>query len=268
MSTTRLKSVKLPSGASVVLRPLRAEELNLVVNMATNSGKRVSTERYESLLRVLQNCTVSVENPGPFTDFTWAKTGDGDQFAGLFALRALTFGNTYPVTRECDDCGATFTANPSFLSTEDGGDLRVFAMHTDACAALGQPMPHLPPFTLPSGATVVCRIIAGPARKEATKIVEELKSDPFIASLRSRIVTMTDADGGAVEPNDLTRAVRQMEATDLQAMQDYLTEMDGGIDDYFPLACTSCGHVNEEATAPFVFQADFWGIPRKRRSQR
>lgn len=267
MSTTRLKSVSLPSGAVVTLRPLKVEEISLVASMGNNTSKRANTERFDSLVRVLQNCTVSVENHGPFTAFTWAKTGDGDQFAGVFALRALSFGNTMPMTKVCEACGEKFEATPSFLPTDEGGDLRVFPMPADARASLSGTC-HLPPFTLPSGAVIVCRVMAGAARKEAMRLAEDFKADPLMSGLRGRIVSMTTADGVAVEPNDLTKAIRDLEATDIPAFHEYVSEMDGGVDDYMPLECEHCGHVNEEPTSPFFVRADFWGIPQNRRRAR
>ena len=267
MSTARLKSVSLPSGAVVTLRPLRVEEISLVASMGSNTSKRANTERFDSLVRVLQNCTVSVEDNGPFAAFTWAKTNDGDQFAGIFALRALSFGNTMPMVKPCEACGEKFDATPSFLPTDEGGDLRVFPMPAEARAALGDSC-LLPPFTLPSGAVIVCRVMAGAARKEALKIAEGFKDDPLMGGLRGRIVSMTTADGAEVSPNDLTRAVRNLDAADIGPFQDYVTEMDGGVDDDMPLECTHCGHVNEEPTGPFYMRADFWGIPQSRRRAR
>lgn len=268
MSTARLKSVNLPSGAVVTLRPMHAEELNLVARMAGGAQKRVNKERYDGLINVLQNCTVAVESQGPFKSFTWVQSTDGDQMVGIFALRSLTFGTTYPMKAKCEHCGAKYDATPTLLPTEEGGDLTVIPMSDEAKAALANGTCVLAPFVLPSGTTVEARLIAGPQRKEATKLIEELAADPIIAGIRARVVKMTLPDGTPVEPLDLTKAVRSMEAVDVPAFKDYIADVDGGLDDYFPLTCTECGEENEESPMAFFGEGAFWGLSQKRRKPR
>jgi hypothetical protein len=236
--------------------------------MAGGAQKRVNKERYDGLINVLQNCTVSVESQGPFKDFKWAQSPDGDQMTGIFALRALTFGTTYPMKAQCEHCGAKYDALPTLLCKEEGGDLTVIPMGDEAKAALSNGTSVLAPFTLPSGTVVECRLIAGPQRKEATKLIEELASDPIIAGLRARIVKMTLPDGTAVEPLDLTRAVRSMDAADVPAFKDYLADVDGGLDDYFATTCTECGEENEANPMSFFGEGAFLGLSQKRRKTR
>lgn len=265
--STRTKQVTLPSGAVVTLRPLRAEELNLVAKMGQTGTKRANTERYDGLVRALQNCTVAVDNHGPFNAFTWAVSSDADQMAGIFALRALTFGATIEHKLECSECGHKWTAGPRLTPTSEGGDLRVFPTSDDGRRALGGDG-LLPPLKLPSGAVVVCRMLSGQARKEAAKLLEELGGDPIIAGLRARIVKFTTASGEEVETNDLTQAVRDMEAIDVPALQEYVSEADGGVDDWFPIECPECGEENEVRSAPFLGAAAFWGFRGSRQKRR
>lgn len=241
--------------------------MNLVAKMG-GGGKRVNAERYDGLVRVLQNCTVSVEKHGPFKSFSWAQTTDADQMVGIFALRTLTYGSTLKgVKKVCVECEHRWEAEPNLLPIEEGGDLCVFPMGDDALEALAG-AGLMPAHTLPSGVKVVCRVLVGTHRKEAVKLAEELGEDPVIAGIRARIVKMTTAEGEEVEEGDLTQAVRDLEATDVPALQDYLSEADGGLDDTFPIECPKCGAENDERPAPFIVAPGFWGFSQKRRKPR
>lgn len=267
MSSTRTSLVALPSGAVVTLRPLRAEELNLITKMGSRGAKRANTERYDGLVRALQNCTLAVDSPGPFATFSWSATSDADQMAGIFALRALTFGATIDHKMECDECDHRWVAAPRLTPKSDGGDLSIVPTSDEGRQALAG-AGRLPPFKLPSGALVVCRMLAGAARKEVSKVLEELGDDPIIAGLSSRIVGMTTASGDEVEANDLPRAIRDMDAADVPELQDYLSTVDGGVDDWFPVECPECGCVNEVRTFPFLGAAAFWGFRGSSRKRR
>ena len=198
-------------------------------------------------MRALQNCTLAVDSPDRSPRSRGRRPPTPTRWTGIFALRALTFGATIDHKMECDECDHRWVAAPRLTPKSDGGDLSIVP-HLRRGAAGARGRWSSAAVQAAERAPVVCRMLAGlRARKQGPR---GLGDDPIIAGLSSRIVGMTTASGDEVEANDLPRAIRDMDAADVPELQDYLSTVDGGVDDWFPVECPECGCVQRGAHLP------------------
>lgn len=83
-------TVTLPSGCQITLRPLRLSEESLL-------GK--GTAGRQVVLKMVEACTVRIDDPGPYISPTWGTMLMGDQMAALLELRTISYpsGHLYTV---------------------------------------------------------------------------------------------------------------------------------------------------------------------------
>lgn len=100
----RTFEMESPSGLVTEMRTFKLKDTSALARAKASSVQ-------DELFKILNNCTISVIDPGIYEDkivggkLDWRDTYEGDWFTALIRIRSETYGDKYDVQTECDRCG-------------------------------------------------------------------------------------------------------------------------------------------------------------------
>lgn len=224
--------VTLPSGCTIALRPLRMSEEAI---LAKGAGRQV-------VQRMVEACTVRIDDSGPYPAPTWDTMLMGDQMAALLELRCISYpdGDRYTVQGvRCPACrqASGYDVNLRY-------DLFRRALDADGCAhlATGEPL------TVTIDGRVVSFVLPTPETERLRERNEKHHPGRPGNKLRSRLKAV---DG--IEPHDLLAWLDGgdpqapypgLTMGDVDLMEAAMDAHDCGYDLDIDLACPrgDCGH--------------------------
>ena len=252
------RETTLPSSARVTLRNLTLDELDMI---GSASGARASGPAMQAALtRVLQSCTVKVEDPGPYTTFTWNNTVAADHIWGLLQLRVASKGVNLPYPHTCEECGEVFEAPVNLGTVDEGGNLNVVPIPPETLAALklGGTVRR----KLRNGDEVDIKQLLVADSAKTAKLIDSMKTSPIKAAFLARCSAVHKPDGTIV--NTAAGVSAYLGGLDLDSIDDFqdaLAEVDGGVEDFVEdLVCPNCDHANTVAVMSFFSAPAFWGL--------
>jgi len=242
----REEIINLPSKAKVVMRQLLFKEENILAKAA----KTRRSEMNNILISILKNCTVRIEDPGPY-DFLkgtqimdWDKVISGDRVGAMIGLRKISYkeGNKVLISDvRCQSCRNDFSWEVNLDE-----DLKYQELPEDSFKRLeaGKPFTvkidgHEIKFILPTGET----------EAKYQKLRKQNKGRDMASGLRSRIIGVTKPDGEEIHPRDIIDWLDGegkgkypgLTSDDAEDIRDKMDLVDGGIDLEVTADCDDCG---------------------------
>lgn len=225
-----------PSGLIVEVRGLKTREASLL-------AERQGTRDGSAYNQMLDNCTLRVVEPGPYTlspegRLDWSKVHVGDRLFALLRIRSATHGEEYAFRLTCQerDCRQRFDWSLNLC------DLPVKVMPDPARESLktGRDLT-----ATVGGKKLRFRLMRGEDEARQMQIVRQNPGRTLAVALNGRV---TEIDG--VHKNDKLRHLEDLPLGEANALLALLDEADGGVETEIQVECPHCGAV-QDVRLPF-----------------
>lgn len=231
-------AIVCPSGLAGEVRGLKGKEGKLLADRA--SAKSGST--FEKLLA---GCWLTTSEAGIYAldegaPLDWSKVLVADRFYALLQIRALTFGDEYAFSVQCQSAGC----RERFEWELSLKDLPVRPLSDEAKAAFkggNRFETQLPR----DGRKVWFRLMTGADEVRAASALKTGRDGMLLTALALRIVEIE----GVAEKEKRT-FLEDMEMADATALLDSFDEADGGVETTIDVECPHCMGV-QEVELPF-----------------
>ena len=231
-------TVELPCGyvddAGVVhdqahLRELTGEEEDILATPKMSGS--------EKMTRIISNCLLKLgdlDKPG--RDVV-RKLTIGDRAVLLLAMRSVSLGAVYPFRVKCPSCSAGFHTGVRLDKLE--------------VTIMGDKKLRSHELTLPSGRRATLKVMTGEDELELEKKKAQFKrSDALSMAVMSRVAKLDGKDKVSV------RDMKSMTFRDRQAVRNWFTKVEGGVNTDIDVECESCSF--EFQTVLDIGQPDFF----------
>ncbi len=226
-----------PSGLAGEIRGLKGKEGKLLAD-------RAAARAGATFEKILAGCWLATTDPGLYTlddggALDWSKVLVADRFYALLRIRALTFGDEYAFSVQCQSAGC----RERFEWTLDLKDLPVTPLSDAAKAAFkaGNRFET----KLGDGRKVWFRLMTGADEVRAAGALKHGRDGMLLTALALRIVEIE-----GVADSDKRKFLDDMELADAAALLDRFDEADGGVETSIEVECPSCMGV-QEVQLPF-----------------
>lgn len=231
-------TIVCPSGLSGEIRGLKGKEGKLLAD-------RVAARTGSTFEKILAGCWVATTDPAIYdvpeaSALDWSKVLVADRFYALLQIRALTFGDEYEFSVQCQSAAC----RERFEWTLNLKDLPVRALSEAAKAAIkaGNRFETKLPR---DGRKVWFRLMTGADEVRAATVLRAAKDGMLLTALALRIVEIE-----GVPDTDKRKFLDEMEMADAAALLDQFDEADGGVETSIEVECPSCMGV-QEVQLPF-----------------
>jgi hypothetical protein len=238
-----------PSGLKLVVRGLKASEMDLFANKQEVASKMISN-------RILSACTVAVEDYGPLYDGLkfdeegfWDKVLVCDRFSTLLATRIATHGSDYSFRVKCSDdkCDKHF---------EWGLDLNVLPQYQLPEASITNALEDAPfRAQLANGDQFFFRLIRGKDERELANHIEKNFRARVTTGLARRISRVISNGKEFTDYYLIAEWVRSLSVPESMELVSEMDAVDGGYETQLEIYCPFCSnemHVN------IPFDEGFW----------
>jgi len=227
-----------PSGLAGEIRGLKGKEGKLLAD-------RASARAGSTFEKILAGCWLSTSDPALYelTDggaLDWSKVLVADRFFTLLQIRALTFGDEYAFSVQCQSPGC----RERFEWTLKLDELPVTRLSDVAKAAFkagNRFETRLPR----DGRKVWFRLMTGADEVRAATVLRNGRDGMLLTALALRIVEIE-----GVPDADKRKFLDEMEMADAAALLDEFDEADGGVETSIEVECPACMGV-QEVQLPF-----------------
>jgi|SRR5579884_2481333 len=238
-----------PSGLAGEIRGLKGKEGKLLAD-------RAAARAGSTFEKILSGCWLSTTDPALYDvpeggALDWSKVLVADRFYALLQIRALTFGEEYAFSVQCQSAGC----RERFEWTLNLKDLPVAPLSDAAKAAFkaGNRFET----KLHDGKKVWFRLMTGADEIRAAGVLRAGRDGMLLTALALRIVEIE-----GVPDTDKRKFLDDMEMADAAALLDRFDEADGGVETTIEVECPSCMGVQE---VQLPFERGFF-LPRKART--
>lgn len=239
-----------PSGLAGEIRGLKGKEGKLLAD-------RAAARAGSTFEKILAGCWLATTDPGIYGvpeggALDWSKVLVADRFYALLQIRALTFGDEYAFSVQCQSAGC----RERFEWSLNLKDLPVAPLSETAKAAFKAgnrfetKLPH-------DGRKVWFRLMTGADEVRAAGALRSGRDGMLLTALALRIVEIEGVPDG-----DRRKFLDEMEMADAAALLDSFDEADGGVETAIEVECPSCLGVQE---VQLPFERGFF-LPTKRRA--
>jgi hypothetical protein len=252
----RQESIKLPSGAEVILRQLLMREENMLAQAARSRGKSQS----RVLNDVLDSCLVEWVELGPYRLDPEAKPSIkdflmGDKFVMMVELRLITYrdGNLYTI----NDVECPSGSCPPF---DFEVDIKRDMMHRDLTPEDAATFAEGKPFECTiDGHVVTFSLADGRTEERLEKLHKQHPGRPMACTLRSRIVDVEGVDRRDIMDwldgnNGESKQFDGLGGQECEDLRDAMDLHECGIDTEVLMECPHCGR---EAYIDVPFDSGF-----------
>lgn len=233
--------INLLTGAVIEVRKWRLSDMDTLLK-ASGSGF------LSSLLKVFNDCTIAVIDPGIYSSFEWKKAYEGDLYDALWQWRGISLGNEYAFSVVCPSCKRKLdlTCDVSEVvrkyPTDDVlSSLREGKNRIDVSFSGGS-------FKLLIPTAEEVQAISNTADRKASSIRhkgainEEIQDVSLIQALRQKVLSVT-VDGTVLEGGKLASWLSDIDLDVGSEILSLIEEYSFGIDTAVDLTCGNCGHV-------------------------
>ncbi|HYM97540.1 MAG TPA: hypothetical protein VET26_09570 [Candidatus Sulfotelmatobacter sp.] len=231
-------NIVCPSGLAGEIRGLKGKEGKLL-------SDRVAARAGSTFEKILAGCWLSTTDAAIYDvpergALDWSKVLVADRFYALLQIRALTFGDEYAFSVQCQSA----SCRERFEWTLNLKDLPVRPLSDAAKAAIKAGnrfeirLPH-------DGRKVWFRLMTGADEVRAASVLRAAKDGMLLTALALRIVEIE-----GVPDTDKRKFLDEMEMADAAALLDQFDEADGGVETSIEVECPSCMGV-QEVQLPF-----------------
>jgi hypothetical protein len=231
-------NIVCPSGLAGEIRGLKGKEGKLL-------SDRSSARAGATFEKLLAGCWVATTDPGiyelPDTGaLDWSKVLVADRFYALLMIRALTFGNDYAFSVQCQSAAC----RERFEWTLDLQELPVVPL-SDAAKAAYRAGNRFET-TLPrDGRRVWFRLMTGADETRAASVIKAGREGALLTALGLRILEIE-----SVPEHDKRKFLEDMEMADAAALLDQFDQADGGVETSIEVECPACLGV-QDVQLPF-----------------
>lgn len=237
-----------PSGLAGEIRGLKAREGKL---LADSKAARAGA----TFEKILAGCWLTTANPGIYElpeggALDWSKVLVADRFYTLLQIRAVTFGDEYAFSVQCQ-------SPPCRERFEWQLDLKQLPMRplSEAAKAAFKAGNRFETKLPRDGRKVWFRLMTGADEVRAASVLKTGRDGMLITALALRIVEIE-----GVAETDKRRFLDEMEMADAAALLDQFDEADGGVETTIEVECPHCLGVQE---VQLPFERGFF-LPRTR----
>jgi hypothetical protein len=234
MTTT----VVCPSGLAGEIRGLKGKEGKLLAD-------RAAARSGSTFEKILSGCWLTTTDPAIYDvpvdgGVDWSKVLVADRFYALLQVRALTFGDEYAFSVQCQSPGC----RERFEWTLNLKDLPVRAL-SDAAKAAFRAGNRFETKLPRDGRKVWFRLMTGADEVRAASVLRNGRDGMLLTALALRIVEIE-----GVPDTDKRKFLDEMEMADAAALLDQFDEADGGVETSIEVECPACMGV-QEVQLPF-----------------
>ncbi len=243
--------VTCPSGLSGRLRGMRVREEKILVDRKlAKSGTQLD--------ELLGACWQETLDPGPYTFEgprpDWGVVLQGDRFAALLGLRALTYGPEYSFSITCRE--ARCRARIHWELNLHDLPLRPLSAESRELFLRGN---RFPAFLADAKKKVAFRLMTGADERRLPGLKKQAGDRILSATLAYRLL---EVEG--VEPKDKRRFVEELSLADARALGEAFQAADCGVETSIDIECPECFAVQ---AVDLPFDSDFF-MPTKATSSR
>lgn len=226
------EDITLPSGKSVTLRGMTTREMDILANKkAMKDG--------EGINEIAKNCIVSHSE-----DFHYDTALQGDRYSIIVNIRRITYPGHYEFQIQCPDCNTKTTYKVDLESLE-------------IKALDGRPTEGLE-FVFPRcKKKITYHLPTGIDEKEILKMKKKYSENLLSMAL---MVYTDEIDGEKIKKLEF---FQNLDAYDVLAFQDDLSERNCGIETGIEIECSNC---DNEFEAEMPITKDFF-LPKKAKKQ-
>ena len=215
------------------VRGLKGKELRILQDKAAQkNGTFVD--------RILNACTESVVDPGPYSPkdtadgkIVWDSVLLGDKFFTLIAVRSATFGPEYSFKSQCGECRHRF----EWALDLDALPVKPLASEDAASFRAGESLVA----TLKDGRSVKFRLPLGKDEREAAR--NKTAENALVAMMSLRIVELD----GSTDRSKIRAYLEDASLSDLTSILKEFDRRDCGIETEIEVECDECGAIREVA---------------------
>ncbi len=232
------RTIVCPSGLSGEIRGLKGKEGKLLAD-------RAAARAGSTFEKILAGCWLTTLDPGIYEvpeggPLDWSKVLVADRFYTLLQVRALTFGDEYAFSVQCQSAGC----RERFEWTLNLKELPVTPL-SDAAKAAFKAGNRFETKLPRDGRKVWFRLMTGADEVRAASVLKAGRDGMLLTALALRIVEIEN-----VPESEKRKFLDEMEMADAAALLDQFDEADGGVETSIEVECPSCLGV-QEVQLPF-----------------
>lgn len=230
------EEVVCPSGFSGRIRALKVKEERLFQDpKLLKSGGLIQ--------ELIKRCWEGTTSAGPYPfdgdKVDWSQVLEGDATYLFFRVRAMTYGEEYDITLQCEACNKAIDHTVNLA--EDLRQQKLPEVSAQAVSS-GEPMS----LRLPSGVAVQFKLLTLADRRKVEQLEDHRKLTPANARLAAHLVAV---EGAGEHPFAIIRWLEDLGSGEAQALSEQIDQFDCGVDTVLELVCPHC-YFDQEQDLP------------------